>query len=236
MVAKSYQNLEQVSDVYTINGRKYVKVRMASGATKQVRFYSDAEYARMYPSDHEDVLPVQGSRKKALGFENGYITLFKGDTYSNKEWFKTSVARYATIFGWYVASTDEVPAPLPAGIEPIRLDWEKIQSEGDNTIPDSQIKQIVEELIYDTSLSQWQGEIGQRIEFDATCVRAFQIETYYGMSIMHTFEDNKGNIYLWTTSSKHLSEGDVYHVRGTVKEHSVFRGAKQTVLSRCAIK
>ena len=53
MVAKSYQSLEQLSDIYTVNGKKYVKVRLKSGAEKQVRFYSDIEYAKLYPEDKE---------------------------------------------------------------------------------------------------------------------------------------------------------------------------------------
>ena len=48
MVAKSYQGFEIVSDVYVVDGRKYVKVRNGKGSIQQVRWYSEKEYARMY--------------------------------------------------------------------------------------------------------------------------------------------------------------------------------------------
>ena len=62
MVAKSYQNMEIVSDVYMVSGRKYVKVRDNKGAEKQVRWYSDAEYAKMYGT------PVGSGRRSLYSF------------------------------------------------------------------------------------------------------------------------------------------------------------------------
>ena len=45
-VAKSYQNLEIVKEPYMANGRMYVQVKLGNGNTKQVRWYSDKEYAK----------------------------------------------------------------------------------------------------------------------------------------------------------------------------------------------
>ena len=49
MVAKSYQTLEIVQEPFSENGRLYVKVKTKKGTIKKVRWYSEAEYARMYP-------------------------------------------------------------------------------------------------------------------------------------------------------------------------------------------
>ena len=48
-VAKSYQELEIVGDVFVSSGRQYVNVKLKSGKTKTVRWYTDSEYRKMYP-------------------------------------------------------------------------------------------------------------------------------------------------------------------------------------------
>ena len=54
MVAKSYQGLEILCEPYELaKGRLYVKVRTKSGANKEVRWYTEAEYAKMYPEAKE---------------------------------------------------------------------------------------------------------------------------------------------------------------------------------------
>ena len=108
LVAKSYQDLEIVRDTYIENGKRYCDVRTKDGKIKRVKSYTQSEYDRYYP-------PVKvikpGNRKHIPGFDNGYITLFKGNTYENLEWFERSNARFHTTFKWYVVSTEEVPAP-----------------------------------------------------------------------------------------------------------------------------
>ena len=46
-------------------------------------------------------------------------------------------------------------------------------------------------------------------------------------------ENADGDVFLWTTSSKHWTPDTQHHLRGTVKAHNVYRGTKQTVLTRC---
>jgi hypothetical protein len=52
MVAKSYQKLIQIGEPFVSNGRQYVKVQTNKNTTKTVRWYTEAEYARMYPNDN----------------------------------------------------------------------------------------------------------------------------------------------------------------------------------------
>ena len=95
MVAKTYQSLEVVGDVYTAKGRAYVQVRTKNGALKQVRWYTEKEYAKMYPDEvktaSKDGDPHFKTQKEVLGFDKGYITIFKGNTYEDKEYFKMNV-------------------------------------------------------------------------------------------------------------------------------------------------
>ena len=60
LVAKSYQNCEQVTEPYMANGRQYVKVRMPNGTIKQVRAYTEAEYRKYNP----EVKIIQPAKSK----------------------------------------------------------------------------------------------------------------------------------------------------------------------------
>lgn len=228
-VAKSYQNLTQLCEPYKVGNKMYVKVGDGKGYSRQVRWYTDEEYAKLYGVAPE---AVPHNRKEALGFKNGYITIFKGDTYSLLDWFKQSSARYARMWGWYFVSTEELPNPLPVGIEPIRLTWEEV-STNDQLNDEDTIKKYVETLVFEPSTSEFVGAIGERLDLDLTVVKAIQLDGYYGVSTLHTMVDNCGNEYVWTTSSKTLEEGVTYHVKGTVKDHKTYKNTKQTILTRC---
>lgn len=235
-VAKSYQSLEIVGDVFISSGRQYVNVKLKSGKLKTVRWYSDAVYRKMYPEApavDRSADPYYKSQKEVLGFTKGYITIFKGDTYAEIDWFRASIARYARWWGWYIISTEEVPVDLPAGIEAIRLPWESVGQDSGELKPESLVKEAVEALIYESGTSEFVGEIGERIELTLTVIRAIKIENDYGHSIIHIMEDDCGNVYVWITAAKNWSEGSVKTVRSTVKDHQIYKNTKQTVLTRC---
>ena len=235
-VAKSYQSLEIVGDVFVSSGRQYVNVKMKSGALKTVRWYSDAEYRKMYPEAvavNRSADPYYKSQKEILGFTKGYITIFKGDTYAEIDWFRASIARYARWWGWYIISTEEVPVDLPAGIEAIRLPWESVGQDSGELKPESLVKEAVEALIYDGSDSEYQGALGERLDLYLTVERTIELDGNYGRSTMHLMRDDCGNLYVWTTASKSWAVGSEHHIRGTVKDHRTYRNEKQTVLTRC---
>ena len=235
-VAKSYQSLEIVGDIFVSSGRQYVNVKMKSGALKTVRWYSDSEYRKMYPeapAADRSADPYYKSQKEVLGFTKGYITIFKGDTYAEIDWFRASIARYARWWGWYIISTEEVPTDLPAGIEAIRLPWESVGQDSGELKPESLVKEAVEALIYDASDSEYQGALGERLDLYLTVERTIELDGNYGRSTMHLMRDDCGNLYVWTTASKSWAAGSEHHIRGTVKDHRTYRNEKQTVLTRC---
>ena len=86
MVAKSYQAYEILTEPYTKNGRKYVDINYKN-KTKTVRWYSDAEYAKLYPPTTTPVAPTIDLRN-ILGFQKGYITIFKGPVEGYEEYLK----------------------------------------------------------------------------------------------------------------------------------------------------
>lgn len=234
LVAKSYENLEQVCEPYIMNGKEYVKVRMKNGSIKQVRAYSEAEY-RKYNPEVKIIKPAK-SRRDILGFgEAGYIWIFKGETYENLDWFHSSPCRYTRVWGWYLPSTEEMPSPLPANIEPIRLNWDDVSFEG-QLIDEDQIKQIVDKMLYDAGTSRYIGKVGDRLEMDVVCNKASVSQSIYGLSYFYVFSDDEGNVYTWGTSARALDEGVRYHLKGTVKDHSTYKNVCQTVLTRCKVE
>lgn len=233
MVAKSYQNLEVVGDVYTSKGRQYVQVRTKNGALKPVRWYTEKEYAKMYPDDVKPNTTQLKTQKEILGFAKGYITIFKGNTYEDKDYFKYNSARYARPWGWYFISTEELPDDIPDDVEPVRLPWELVGNEDGTLKPENVVAAAVETLIYDEDESEWQGEIGDKLELIVTIENAILLDGYYGPSTMHIMRDYDGNCYVWTTAAKSWSVGTEHHIIGTVKELKQYKGTKQTVLTRC---
>jgi hypothetical protein len=235
-VAKSYQELEIVGDVFVSSGRQYVNVKLKSGKLKTVRWYSDAEYRKMYPEAvavARSTDPFSKSQKEVLGFAKGYITIFKGDTYSEIDWFRASIARYTRWWGWYIVSTEEVPTDLPEGITPIQLPWELVGQEDGNLKPEHLVKEAVESIIYEESESEFQGAIGERLDLYLTVERTIELDGSYGRSTMHIMRDDCGNLFVWTTASKSWSAGTEHHIKGTVKDHRKYKNECQTVLTRC---
>lgn len=105
----------------------------------------------------------------------------------------------------------------------------------------------------DFSGSEWVAEPRKRIDMVLTLVSDYeyvgQSYSYYddGTRHIYTFRDQEGNCIVWKTSQPlgiwHEVDGreewvdadevgDIVTMRATVKEHSEYRGTKQTVISR----
>lgn len=95
--------------------------------------------------------------------------------------------------------------------------------------PDCFLPQFEEEQPKEETFpSQWQGSIGERLEFEATVTDIREVG--YNGNIISTLVDEAGNVYnLW---NKIAEKGDKIKVRATVKKHSEYRGLKQTMVNR----
>ena len=192
----------------------------------------------MYPNEPEvEEFKRIKPQKEVLGFTNGYITIFKGNTYEEKDYFKLSSARYSRLWGWYFISTEELPENIPEDVEPIKLPWEMVGNSDESLKNESEVIAAVESLIYDPGTSEFQGEVGERLELILTVEKAIELEGYYGVSTCYTMRDYDGNCFVWITSSTkaRLEIEKEYHIRGTVKEHKTYKRQKQTILSRCVL-
>lgn len=113
----------------------------------------------------------------------------------------------------------------------------------------------------ETNRSNHVGEVGQVVSFGlpqqvgkrgrtlknapivlsdsaVTLTRIARYETQWGVTTVLCFVDISGNGIVWKASSCDVTQDDVnkrFTIVGTVKEHSVYNGANQTILTRCNI-
>ena len=74
-VAKTYAKMEISGEPFMENKRMYVNVVSPKGL-KKVRWYSDAEYQRMYPGEVATNDIMDFNARHAFGFGDlGYITI-----------------------------------------------------------------------------------------------------------------------------------------------------------------
>ena len=176
---------------------------------------------------------------QAVIFQNsGYIIIFKGNTYDCKDRLKELGCKYNSTFGWYLAGeiveNSDVLDNIPKSLSPIKIKWTDI-SENDEIKDTNEIVAFVDNLLYDKTASEYQGSIGERLDLQIVVIKNLPFEGKYGRTIVHTFEDLKGNHYTWFTSSKSLPVGNSYHIKGTVKSYDCYHNDKTTVLTRCRI-
>lgn len=90
--------------------------------------------------------------------------------------------------------------------------------------------------------SEWQSEVGKRITVvmkEWKVVASWESSYGYNQTVaIYKMVDEQGNIYTWKTSGGIYCDENIdeVEVKGTVKAHNEFRGAKQTELTRCKVK
>lgn len=247
MVAKSYQTLKQLTEPFKRNGKMYVVVETKSGDRKDVRWYTPSEYEKMYPEDKSDKTkdPYYKPQKYVLGFEKGYITIFRGVKEEHEDWFIDSICRFARWWGWYVPSTMEVPKDLPSGVEPVKLYWDPMGNEREWLQPEDVVKAHVRKTLMDSIRpverngvkSVYQGKVGDRLDINVKIIGKQEDENKRFKKITYTYEmeDTNGNYYKWVTQAKDWSVGTKHHIRGTIKEFDEINGeeAPVLILTRC---
>lgn len=173
--------------------------------------------------------------------ENPLVWIVTGDnTYSIKDQLKENGCRFNPTFGWY--STQPVDVPVGYGQISINFndvyDWFPMSQ---NFMLKDNAKEIADAAIsaaMPKSNSEWIGEIKDRIrDLEVVLTNARQIDGFYGTTTIFTFVHGEDVIVWMTTSCKYDVEiGDHILLTGTVKEHSEYKGVKQTKMSRCILK
>lgn len=86
--------------------------------------------------------------------------------------------------------------------------------------------------------SGYVGEIKDRLDLTLTVTNIIELDNYYSndTTYMYLFTDKENNVFKWVTSAIKLDKDKTYKIKGTVKQHTEYKGIKQTVLTRCKIE
>lgn len=235
-VAKSYQKYTIVGEPFVENGKAYVYIYTNVDTKKKVRWYTEAQYAKMYPG--EEVIKKLKPLKNILGFDKGYINIVCGESYDHKDWIKEHGGRFNNLFNWYFISDIDVEKfELPEGLTLKKVEWEKVAVNDETLKKESEIKVYLESHLYPEDESQFVGTVGERIVVEVTVEKNITLEGYYGLSTLYVMRDAERNCFVWNSTSHKISlkEGENYSLKGTVKEHKTYKNTKQTVLTRCSL-
>lgn len=86
-------------------------------------------------------------------------------------------------------------------------------------------------------ISEYIGEVGERLDLEITCTKKKWIRGEEWDSILYHFLDDEGNLFVWFASGSFVHQDWIveerrYAIRGTVKKHEEYSGRKQTILTR----
>ena len=233
-VAKTYEKMELIGEPFQESGRMYIYVSAPKGQ-KKVRWYSDAEYRRMYPNAVIEHDIMDFNAKHVFGFEEtGYITIYKGsnvEEWANED--RTNI-RFNCTFGYYTPGRLGTPH-LTDGIEPIRLMWEEVMDHDDRMRPHAEVQKIVAAKLGTLTESVYQGVINEWLQKTVVVKEKKSNETHFGTKHTYVLEDSDGNSYIWETGAKDFKVGKTISLKMKVKEHKEINGTPTTIVWYCKV-
>lgn len=234
MVAKRYEAYEIQGEPFREDGKWYVNVKIKK-EIKKVRWYSDAEYARMYPESTKDIMDFDAHY--AFGFRNeNYITIFKGDESVIKAWAQVQYpprAWYNLTFHYYTPGFMPV-TELPQGITPIKLTWDEVKVNDTKMKPHDEVNKYVMGLIgMDSVTSRFQGEKNEWLTKKVTVRENTKREDKFGEKHTHYLVDTEGNTYVWETGTKNYPIDTSISLKMKVKEHKKIKNEDCTIVWYC---
>ena len=233
-VAKTYAKMELSGEPFKENGRMYVYV-IAPKGQKKVRWYSDAEYRKMYPEAAIEHNIMDFNAKHAFGFEEtGYITLYRGanvEEWANED--RTNIY-YNCTFGFYTPGRLDSPH-LIEGIEPIKLMWEEVMDHDDRMKPHEEVTKYVRSLLVldSNSTSQYQGAENEWLQKEVVVRNKKSRDSHYGTKHTYTLADAEGNMYVWETGANDYDCTQAVSLKMKVKEHKEIDGIPTTIVWYC---
>lgn len=224
--------------------------------TKTVKIYTPEEYNRYIAAQErarQRRADAEAARKQALidaseenkkiflkekGYdpENPLVYIVYGEnTFTIKDFLKEQGGFFTKVTGWYFSH----PIELPESYSFITIPFDEI-FEWVPLTKKTNIKEDAETAILNhtpQSKSEYVGEIKERLhDLHVTLVHLHTTQGYYGVTYIYTFKDGDNTLIWMTSADKDIEEGDSILLTGTVKSHDVYKGEKQTKLSRCIIK
>ena len=231
-VAKTYEKMALVGEPFQENGKMYVNVQAPKGQ-KKVRWYSDAEYRRMYPNAVKNDI-MDFNARHAFGFgPEGFITIYQGHNLEDWADAEHDHLRFNCTFGYYTPGRLELPT-LTKDIIPIKLTWKEVAAEGNKMKPHEEVhKYVMSHLNPNNDVSQYQGNKDEWLQKDVAVRAKKSADSRYGTKHTYTLADAEGNIYIWETGAKDYPLDATVSLKMKVKEHKEISNEKVTVVWYC---
>lgn len=178
---------------------------------------------------------------------DGITYIFLGDTYAAKEQLKEAGAKFDYCIGWHAARQIDGFYSIAVHVDEIakKTAWGYYNIVAKKTEWDDKKAAAYKQLSGEKESSHF-GNVGDKVELNVKLVRAAFFDGFMGnTTAIYTMKDTEGHLFIWkTTSCLMRVENDEYHeiengehfiLKGTIKEHSEYKGEKQTVLTRCRV-
>lgn len=223
-VAKTYENCDLKSEPFKENGRWYVIIITKKGDDKKVRWYTEAEYARMYPTAKgglvsKDIMMTFNARH-AFGFdEPGFIYIFRANANQVQNWAQAEWPPKAwrnETFGFYTPSRLNIEPPQE--LNPIKLTWDEVKQDDIHMKSHEEVKRYVDVLIGPAASETCEWEINDWIEKEVKIGTKETNESRYGAKHRYGMFDNEGHQFIWETGARDYKVDMVVTLKMKVKE------------------
>lgn len=174
-----------------------------------------------------------------------YIIL--GDTYSIKDELKENGAKYHHSLGWHMDHKDEKYKTIEVDIHDIgyvnawgNYEYSSTVGVGEQKVSlNDYINNLKEEAEPSTGeavvVSEYIGNIGEKITALVEIVFTTGYDTKFGWTNIYKMKDEHGNVIVWKSGSRLPELFSKGIIKATVKEHSEYKGEKQTTVTRLVI-
>lgn len=177
---------------------------------------------------------------KINGFNSLGITyLVLGNSYPIKQDLKNEGFKFSPLLRWH---GPECKYQLPVTCFYKELKYEEVFEWNDEegvTFMKEGTRDKIEDIFNPKEIitSEHVGEIGERFHNLPVLVKFIRgFDSDFGYKYVYTFEDDYGNLFSWfTTVQLAAAAGSRGMLSGTVKNHTEYKGAKTTQLSRCIL-
>lgn len=165
----------------------------------------------------------------------GLTYIFLGNTFDKKDELKALGAKFDSAIGWHIDHEVEGYHFITTNISNIAVtNFYGYEITANRTEWDERKKQAFKKLNPITKQSHHIGQAGQKLRIKATYCFTAEFDSNWGTTYIHKFEDERGNVFVWKASKPiEANKGEIVFLNGTVKEHSEYKGEKQTILTRC---
>lgn len=219
---------------------KAQKPRVIKEYTPEYRAKLDAQAAKRREKKIAKAQAEKGAKqaewKQSWGFVNDRIYVVSIENgYDLKDGIKEAGGRFNGVAGWYFSEPHEEFNTVEITAEEALIEcdvWGNLDWRSD-------IRETVKSKLPAEPESEYIGQEGEKVDLEVTHVHTGSFDSHFGYmertTWVHTFKDAAGNILVWKTGSCSGFDSDKLRIKGTIKEHSEYKGVKQTVLTRCKI-